>query len=441
MGIRWVERTRPASGWTRRRPTATSRRRTRFTVRMDRPRTSRLRRTAGALALAGLLAGLLAGAAPAGAATPDARLSRTLRTSLRAAGPFTGALVVDLDAGRTLYAARAGVRRIPASVEKLYTTSSALLAFGAGGRLRTRVLGAGTLEPGGTWRGDLYLRGAGDPTFGSSAYARRAYGSRASARALAAGVAAAGVRRVSGRVLGAGTLTYDRVASRRYATERVVGALRSAGVRVARGRTGTGTVPSGAEALTGVASPTVATLIRLTNVPSDNFLADTLLRALGTGPRGVGTYARGAAAVWAQLAPFGLRPVVADGSGYSRANRTSPAEVVELLRSMADDAAFRGSLAVAGRSGTLAGRMRGTSAQGRCRGKTGTLSDVSNLAGYCRARNGDTLAFAILMNGVVPVGARRLQDRIAVAIARYDGAPAAGPAPSPSGGTGGASGG
>ncbi len=407
---------------------------------MPRPRISGRRPRATLVAAA---AALLVAVAPASAATPEARLAETLRASLRAAGPDTGALVVDLDASRTLYSARAGIRRIPASVEKLYTTSSALLAFGAGGRLATRVLGAGSLEPDGTWRGDLYLRGAGDPTFGTSTYAQRAYGSRASARALAAGVAAAGVRRVSGRVLGAGTLTYDRVASRRYATERVVGALRSAGIRIGRGRTGTGTLPSGTETLAGVASPTVATLIRLTNVPSDNFLADTLLRALGTRSRGVGTYARGAAAVRAQLGPFGLHPLVADGSGLSRANRTSPAEIVRLLRSMSRDAAFQRSLAVAGRSGTLAGRLRGTSAQGRCRAKTGTLSDVSNLAGYCRARNGDTLAFAILMNGVVPVGARRVQDRMAAAMARYDGAPTSGPlpSPSPSGGPGGAPGG
>ena len=84
-------------------------------------------------------------------------------------------------------------------------------------------------------------------------------------------------------------------------------------------------------------------------------------------------------------------------------------------------AAFTGSLSVVGRSGTLARRMRGTSAAGRCRGKTGTLHDVSNLVGYCRTANGHLLVFAWLMNSIDPSYAHGLQDRMTVALARYRG--------------------
>ena len=63
--------------------------------------------------------------------------------------------------------------------------------------------------------------------------------------------------------------------------------------------------------------------------------------------------------------------------------------------------------------------MRGTAAQDRCRAKTGTLSDVSALAGYCTTVDGTNVAFAILMNGVNPSAARALQDRMATALARY----------------------
>ena len=61
--------------------------------------------------------------------------------------------------------------------------------------------------------------------------------------------------------------------------------------------------------------------------------------------------------------------------------------------------------------------MRGGPAGGRCRGKTGTISGVSTVSGYCRARSVDTYVFSILMNGVNAFGARALQDRMLHAIA------------------------
>ena len=64
--------------------------------------------------------------------------------------------------------------------------------------------------------------------------------------------------------------------------------------------------------------------------------------------------------------------------------------------------------------------MRGTAAQDRCRAKTGTLRDVSALAGFCDTTGGERIAFAFLMNGVWPASARALQDRMTVALARYD---------------------
>jgi serine-type D-Ala-D-Ala carboxypeptidase/endopeptidase (penicillin-binding protein 4) len=88
---------------------------------------------------------------------------------------------------------------------------------------------------------------------------------------------------------------------------------------------------------------------------------------------------------------------------------------------MAGDPLFRGSLAVAGRSGTLARRLRSGPARDRCQGKTGTLASVSSLVGYCRSIGGDTIAFAFLMNGVNPYGAHGLQDRMVSALARYSG--------------------
>jgi D-alanyl-D-alanine carboxypeptidase/D-alanyl-D-alanine-endopeptidase (penicillin-binding protein 4) len=80
---------------------------------------------------------------------------------------------------------------------------------------------------------------------------------------------------------------------------------------------------------------------------------------------------------------------------------------------------FVDSLPIAGQDGTLFDRMRRGAARFRCRGKTGTLSNVSALSGYCEAGSGDNYAYSILMNGVYPTGARRLQDAMLQAIARF----------------------
>ena len=167
-------------------------------------------------------------------------------------------------------------------------------------------------------------------------------------------------------------------------------------------------------------------LIRLTNVPSDNFLAEMLLKDLGGRVRRrAGTTAAGAGVVRTQLAAFGVTPQVVDGSGLSRADRTTPRQVVHLLAAMHGQdvaGAFEGSLAVAGRTGTIRRRMRGTAAQDRCKGKTGTLIGVSALAGLCESAGGHTIAFAMLMNRTNVARAHGVQDRVAAAIARYDGA-------------------
>jgi D-alanyl-D-alanine carboxypeptidase/D-alanyl-D-alanine-endopeptidase (penicillin-binding protein 4) len=81
---------------------------------------------------------------------------------------------------------------------------------------------------------------------------------------------------------------------------------------------------------------------------------------------------------------------------------------------------LRRSLPVAGVSGTLAPRMRHTAAAGRCQAKTGSLIDVSNLAGYCRSRGGDLIAFAFFMDGPRTVTEHTLQDSMTITLARDD---------------------
>jgi D-alanyl-D-alanine carboxypeptidase/D-alanyl-D-alanine-endopeptidase (penicillin-binding protein 4) len=207
----------------------------------------------------------------------------------------------------------------------------------------------------------------------------------------------------------------------KFAATALAQALRDIGVDVPkRGRAGD--APSGALALAGAESEPLSTLLEYQNVPSDNYIAEMLLKATGMTDEVAGTTARGAAVVRDTAAElFDLTPRVVDGSGLSRGNATSPREVVDLLAGKFEDTAFFDSLAVAGVSGTLENRLKSRATRGRCHGKTGTLSDVSNLVGYCETRSGDTLAFAILNNRISPYTAHGIQDRMVYAIARYSG--------------------
>jgi D-alanyl-D-alanine carboxypeptidase/D-alanyl-D-alanine-endopeptidase (penicillin-binding protein 4) len=149
-----------------------------------------------------------------------------------------------------------------------------------------------------------------------------------------------------------------------------------------------------------------------------------LIKGLGARFGSSGSTAGGAAVVRRFAQRMGARARVVDGSGLSRANSIAPRALGRLLvRSSSEgwfDSLYR-SLPVAGRSGTLRKRMRGSAAAGRCRAKTGTLIAVSALAGFCRSYSGHTLVFALLMNGVNLTVARSAQDRVAAVLASYRG--------------------
>ncbi len=385
-----------------------------------------------------------------------AALQGHLAHELRLAGGLSGGYVYDMTSGQTLFSERAQDRRAPASVEKLYTATTALERWGPTAQLETRVLGTGHLAAGGVWEGNLYLRGGGDPTFGTEPFIRSHYGGVGTAVSTLAEQLAHtdAIRRVTGTVegdesyfdslrgepssgyawdpflegtLSALALNRGETGSERglhapaaYAARRLRAALRAAGVAVGAG--GTATTPPGAQQLAAVRSPTIAQLLGLTLPPSDNFFAETLLKDLGANFGGAGTTAAGAHVVRETIAELGLHPQVVDGSGLSPEDQTSPYEVVTLLDELAHTplgTVLRGDLAVAGRTGTLSERMRGTAAEGRCEGKTGTLTGVSNLVGYCTATSGDELAFAFFTDGIDLGTAHTLQDNMAITLADY----------------------
>ena len=404
-------------------------------------------------ALFSLLAAFLAGA-PAAEAAEEGALGRSLARAMRSAGAYSGAYVVNATDGRPVFRWRAGTARVLASNTKLFTTAASLARFGVAGTLGTEVRGRGQLDAEGVWTGDLYLRGGGDPTFGSRRFTGRSYGTGATVEELADRLELTGVQRVTGRVYGdesafdsrRGTpasgwrtsmwigplsaLSYNRglateggysfqVNPPLFAAARLDAALERRGIRIA-GAPRVARAPSGARVLASVQSPPMERIVRLTNKPSDNFFAEMLAKAMAMQVYGRGSTVRGARLASGFARRLGARAALVDGSGLSRADRASPGAVVRLLLAMLhrdESAAFQRSLSIAGRDGTLARRMRRGPARGRCRGKTGTLAGVSALSGFCTARSGDVYAFSILMNGVGTSGARALQDRMAQALA------------------------
>jgi D-alanyl-D-alanine carboxypeptidase/D-alanyl-D-alanine-endopeptidase (penicillin-binding protein 4) len=393
--------------------------------------------------LAVALAALAAAASPALAARSSlgSRLTRALHAP-DVAFSASAAVAVDLETGQVVYAHNATLPLIPASNEKLAVTYAALTALGPSFRIETDVLGEGERE-GHLWHGDLVLKGYGDPTLSSASLAL-----------LARQVRADGITQVTGSVVGDETwfdahrtapgwkasfyinespplsaLIVDRglVGKRTSrapalaAAQLFERALRRAGVRVAHASR-LGVAGDDAVALGAVDSPTLSALVHRMDVTSDNFTAEMLVKELGAVQAGRGTTAGGLRVVGSQLAQAGV-PLAgvrfADGSGLSRLDRMTASTLVSLLHVMWSDPELRpdvvASLPIAGRTGTLHDRMRGTAAAGVVRAKTGTTDDATALSGFV----GDRYVFSVLVNGA-PVSwtwSRVVEDRFASALA------------------------
>ena len=115
---------------------------------------------------------------------------------------------------------------------------------------------------------------------------------------------------------------------------------------------------------------------------------------------------------------------VVDGAGLSRRDAVAPDTLIAVLRRMWDPTGtspWMISLPIAGVDGTLAGRMIGTAAASNVRAKTGTMSNIRALAGYARTKDGETLAFAVIVNNFEGSGAAAIDaiDRIAVTLANF----------------------
>ncbi len=124
-----------------------------------------------------------------------------------ARGAKWGVLVVSLTNGDTLFGRNADDQLLPASTMKLFTSSLALERFGTAGRFETEVLRAGAIGSDGVLRGDLVLKGAGDPTLAGKLIDSA---TEPPMMMLARQIAASGVKRVSGGIIADASAFEDR---------------------------------------------------------------------------------------------------------------------------------------------------------------------------------------------------------------------------------------
>ena len=391
--------------------------------------------------------------------TPAQRKLRAALSSVlagvREANGSDGVLVFDLSTGQELYGADPGVKRAPASVEKLWTTTALMDRLGPTAKLRTSVLGTGAQRHG-VWHGNLYLHGGGDPTFGDAGfnhYWNDGFGTTPAQ--LAAQLQRMGIHRVTGRVYAdeslfdrrrGGLMTaykadvpdfggrlsalvydhgttaphYDNPAT--FAVHEFTLALEADHISATASRQDR-TTPRRATLLASISSPPMSELVRLMDVPSDDLYAEMFAKQLGVLYGHAGTISDGAHVIAQTIAArYSLHPKILDGSGLSRDDRTSPLEIVDLLRDLWGTRTGRevaAALPTVGVNGTVEGIGAGTAAQGRCLAKTGSLDYVTNLAGYCRDRQGHELAFGLFLDGPDNATGFALESKMVAAIARY----------------------
>ncbi|MBM4172200.1 MAG: D-alanyl-D-alanine carboxypeptidase/D-alanyl-D-alanine-endopeptidase [Ignavibacteria bacterium] len=160
-----------------------------------------------------------------------------------------------------------------------------------------------------------------------------------------------------------------------------------------------------------------------TNKMSDNLSAESLLRILGLKYFGPPSSAKkGINLLDSLITLTGLNPKkyrIADGSGLSFYNLISAESLTSILKYFYLEEPEKfvklyNSLPISGYDGTLKNRMKEMNAYKKVRAKTGTISGVSNLAGYMTNKENQLFAFSIMNQNFVgsSKSAREIQDKI-----------------------------
>ena len=353
------------------------------------------------------------------------------------ANTVSGVLIYNPLMQDTIFALNESQPMTPASLTKLFTTSTSLNLMGGEHKLSTKLFSDDINLKDGIINGNLYLKGFGNSTFTESDLEYLVYE-----------LVKRGIKTITGSVVGDDTyfddsytredwiegegtnvklppisaLVLDRNKTTirkkirrryRYISENVedpslfsaknlTEKLKSLGIDV-KGKTIKGNTPIKVYPLA-EKSIQLKELISLINKHSDNFLAECLFKTLGaesTKLQGNSIFSQQAILKFVKDNNiYWMGTEIVDGSGISRSDQATPLAINGVLEKMYFDLVhfddFYNSLSIAGVDGTLRGRMMGTEAENNFRGKTGSLNGVSGLAGYLTTPDGDDLIVTII---------------------------------------------
>jgi len=343
-----------------------------------------------------------------------------------------GLMVYDLTADSAIYCHNERQLLRPASTMKVVTAIAAIDRLGGSFQFKTTLSYTGAIEDG-VLNGDVYLVGGFDPRFNSDDMGSFVDGIRRMGIDTIRGRIVADKSMKDADMLGEGWCWDDDnpvlspllISRRDVFVKRFVDRLRDEGV-VVEADTVAGRQPGGAYEV-GTRTHTIDQVLMPMMKESDNLCAEALFYQLGASTGAHPATARDARTVVRRLVEkVGLRPSdyrIADGSGLSLYNYVTAELEVMLLRYAYQNTNIYmhllPSLPVAGEDGTLRRRMRGAFTSGNVKAKTGSVTAISSLAGYCTAANGHVLCFAIINQGIRRGSeGRAFQDRVCEALCR-----------------------
>ncbi|MBO5699007.1 MAG: D-alanyl-D-alanine carboxypeptidase/D-alanyl-D-alanine-endopeptidase [Bacteroidaceae bacterium] len=342
-------------------------------------------------------------------------------------------MVYDLTADSMLFSHNELQLMRPASCQKVITSISALHYLGKDYQFYTSFYTQGEVTNN-TLKGNLIVRGGFDPLF-----------NYADMKSVIQALRGKGIENIQGNILldvsfkddiekGAGWCWDDKdkplnplyYNGEPHFASALKQHLINAGIKF-RGQVRTiKQVPAQAETLIHCQRP-ITEVLHYMMKDSDNLCAESIFYQLAARQgRPFASASDAIEHIEALIDSLGLNPKhykIADGSGLSLYNYTTPQLMLTFLRYAYSNPniyqTLLQALPIASKDGTLKKRMANTKAAGNVRAKTGAVTGISTLSGYCQAANGHLLCFTIFNQGVVRVAhGRAYQDKVCDALTR-----------------------